>query len=140
MPTIETPLTTPLVEGMIHRPDEPAHMMRIKPAHREVIVRFGPREIARSRRAMLVLEIGRDAYDPTYYVPLPDTSGLVATDRTTHCPLKGDTTYYDLAAGDGREGAEGIAWSYSRPLEWAIELRGLVAFDPRRVGVETAPL
>ena len=149
MPTLETPL----VEGMIHRPDAPAHMMRLRPAGREVIVRLATRdgagkgagkgegeEIARSRDAMVLIEIGRDVHDPAYYLPLADAAGLVATDRTTHCPLKGDTTYYDLAPSDARGAVAEIAWSYADPLEWARDLRGLVAFDPARVGIETAPL
>ena len=138
-------LETPLVDGMIHRPDAPAHMMRLKPAGREVIVRMNDEghhgeEIARSRGAMVLIEIGRDVYDPAYYLPMADARGLAPSDRTTHCPLKGDTTYYDLAETGGRMGVNAIAWSYTAPLEWAEPLRGLVAFDPERVSIETAPL
>ena len=140
MPTLDTPLDTPLVDGMIHRPDAPAHMMRLRPAGREVIVRLDGREIARSRDALVLIEIGRDVYDPAYYLPIGNAPGLSPTDRSTHCPLKGDTTYYDLAPANGHGGAAGIAWSYTAPLEWAEELRGLVAFDPAKVAIETAPL
>ena len=138
-------LNTPLVDGMIHRPDAPAHMMRVRPAGREVIVRLatgegGGREIARSRDAVIVQEIGRDVYDPAYYLPFADVRGLVATDRTTHCPLKGDTTYYDLAPSGDADGVGEIAWSYTDPLEWAEALDTLVAFDPAKVSIETAPL
>lgn len=139
MPTLDMPmLDTPLVDGMIHRPDAPAHMMRVRPAGREVTARLDGEVIARSRDALILVEIGRDVYDPAYYLPRDDAPGLVATDRTTHCPLKGDTTYHDLPAA-GERGA-GIAWSYDRPLEWAHDLRGLVAFDPARVSIETAPI
>ena len=122
-------LDTPLVDGMIHRPDAPAHMMRLRPAGREVIVRLGGREIARSRDAAILVKIGRDVHDPAYYLPMGDVAGLIATERSTHCPLKGDTTYYDLAPSGKGEGAAEIAWSYTAPLEWAEGLRGLVAFD-----------
>ena len=134
-------LETPLVSGMIHRPGTPAHMMRVRPAGRWVTVRLDDEVIARSRRVALLIEIGADVYDPAYYVPLDDvTADLVPTERSTHCPLKGDTTYYDLGPTGERGAVEGIGWSYTSPLEWAVELRGLIAFDPARVRIETAPL
>lgn len=134
-------LETPLVSGMIHRPDEAAHMMRVRPIGREVTVRLGDEIVARSRRAVLLVEIGKDVYDPAYYLPLSDVAvDLVPTERSTHCPLKGDTTYYDLGSTGERDGVEAIGWSYTEPLEWAGELRGLIAFDPAQVRIETAPL
>ena len=134
-------LETPLVGDMIHRPDAPAHMMRIRPAEREVTVRLGEETIAVSRRAMLLVEIGRDVYDPVYYPPIDDVSAdLVPVDRSTHCPLKGNTTYSDLGANGTRGAVEEIGWSYTEPLEWAGELRGLIAFDPKRVRIEIAPI
>ena len=133
-----TDLPVPLVPEMIHRPGEPSHMMRVKSAGRRVAVRFRGREIAASDRALRVMEIARDVYDPVLYLPLDDVSApLAKTGRSTHCPLKGDTTYYDLA--DDPEGTE-IGWSYTRPLPIATVLEGYIAFDPARVSVEEGPL
>ena len=134
-------LETPLVGGMIHRPDRPAHMMRIKPLGREVTVRYGDEVIARSRRALMLIEIGSDVYDPAFYLPLDDvTADLVPMERSTHCPLKGDTTYYDLGATDARGTVEEFGWSYTEPLEWAADLRGMIAFDPSRARLDIAPI
>ena len=134
-------LETPLVGGMIHGPDDPAHMMRIKPALRVLTVRLGDEVVARSRRVMLVTEIGSDVHDPAYYMPLSDVAvDLAPTGRSTHCPLKGDTTYYDLGATGDRGSVGDIGWSYTQPMPWAVELRGLIAFDPDKVRIETAPL
>ena len=130
-------LPIPLVPAMIHRPDAPAHMMRIKPAARLVRIRLGGTVIAESRRALLLVEIGRDVADPVFYLPREDvTAALVDGARTTHCPLKGDTSYFDLAGGAVAE----IAWSYTSPLPFAAELADHLAFDSSRTSVEIAPL
>ncbi len=130
-----TDLAVPLVPDMIHRPGAPAHMMRIKPAGRRVTVRLGDAVLGSSDAALRVIEIGRDVYDPILYLPRADVSvALVETARTTHCPLKGDTSYYDV------EGAREIAWSYTRPLPFARALEDHVAFDPARVTAEEGPL
>jgi len=48
------------------------------------------------------------------------------SDRHTHCPWKGDASYYDIAV----EGAvnEGAAWYYPEPKEAAANIRDRVAF------------
>lgn len=132
-------LPVPLVPGMIHRPGTPKHMMRIAPAGRRITVRLGDAVLAESAEALRLVEIGRDLYPPAYYLPRSDVvASLVKTDRSTHCPLKGDTTYFDLRTGDGR--VADIAWEYSKPLPDAAGLAGHVAFDPARVTIVDAPL
>ena len=150
-------LEVPLVPEMIHRPDAPAHMMRVKPHGRRLTVRLGRRVIAESRDAVTVLEIGRDVADPVHYLPLRDVRAeLAESGRSTHCPLKGDTSYFDLVgaggtgeggtgeggAGEGGagEGGKEIGWSYTRPLPFARVLEGRIAFDAARVVFESAPL
>jgi uncharacterized protein (DUF427 family) len=52
---------------------------------------------------------------PRLYVPLEDFDRevLVPTDHTTHCPFKGDASYYSVrVGGDVRENA---VWAYPRP-------------------------
>lgn len=135
--TAPATLPVPLVPEMIHRPDAPSHMMRVKPLERLVRVRIGGETIAESRDTLQLVEIGRDLADPVLYFPRGDvTAELVENARTTHCPLKGDTTYFDLADGAGEE----IAWSYTDPLPFASALRDHVAFDASRVTFESAPL
>ena len=123
-------LDVPLVPDMIHRPDAPRHMMRARKLDRPVRIERDGQVLAETTRAVQVQEIGRDVYDPVYYLPMDDVSvELRATDKSTHCPLKGDTTYYDLADGSG----EAIAWAYTKPLPFSEELRDLVAFDAAQV-------
>lgn len=133
-------LPVPLIEGMIHRPEAPAHMMRIAAAGRLVTVRAGDRTLAESARALRLVEIGRDLYPPLYYLPLEDVRvALEATGKSTHCPLKGDTTYHDWHP-EGEAPVRELAWVYDRPLPWAAELAGHVAFDPARTTIVDAPL
>jgi uncharacterized protein (DUF427 family) len=123
----------------IRRPDEPSHFMRIKPVSGRVLVSVGDSLIADSSSAKRLLEHGHDLYDPVIYLPREDVKVVLqTTEKTTHCPLKGDTTYYDACLPGERIESE-IAWSYTEPLSWAQELDGLVAFDAARVAILEKP-
>ena len=53
---------------------------------------------------------------------------LEPTDRSTHCPWKGDASYYDVVVSGER--AENAAWHYPEPKEAASHIEGHVAFYP----------
>jgi uncharacterized protein (DUF427 family) len=115
----------------IHNPDNEAHFMRIKPVAATVRVRRGDKLLAESDSALRVLETGRDVYDPVIYFPEADVIGPLqpVADKSTHCPLKGDASYFAFAG-------EEIAWIYDRPLDIAGQLRGHIAFYPGKVTIE----
>jgi len=48
------------------------------------------------------------------------------SDQHTHCPWKGEASYYDIAV-DG-ELNPGAAWYYPEPKDEAAEIKGRVAF------------
>ena len=50
------------------------------------------------------------------------------TGHSTHCPWKGDASYYDVTV-DG-ESASNAAWFYPEPFEKAVEIKDHVAFYP----------
>ena len=50
------------------------------------------------------------------------------TSHSTHCPWKGDASYYNVSA-DG-ETKENVAWQYEAPYEKASEIKDYVAFYP----------
>lgn len=128
------------VRNAIHNPDDPLHFMRLKPTARRITIRLGDLVLAETTAAHRLLEAGRDLYDPVFYVPAGDVRvGLEPVDRTTHCPIKGDTTYYDAVLPDGTRIAE-LAWCYTRPLPFVPDMTGLVAFDPKRTTIVDAPL
>ena len=48
------------------------------------------------------------------------------SNQHTHCPWKGEASYYDITVGD--EVNAGAAWYYPEPKESAAEIKGRVAF------------
>ncbi len=131
------------VQDAIHNPADPRHFMRLKPVRGRVTARAGGVELARSEAALKLMEAGRDLYDPVWYLPRRDVAmdRLVAVDRTTHCPLKGDTAYFDVRLDDGTV-LEGAAWSYVSVLDFdsrLAPLAELIAFDQSRVLVTEIP-
>jgi uncharacterized protein (DUF427 family) len=53
------------------------------------------------------------------------------TEHTSHCPYKGDATYYTVTAGGIV--ARNAVWSYEQPLPGVREIAGHVAFYPEKV-------
>jgi uncharacterized protein (DUF427 family) len=126
----ETLAAVPPVEGAIRNPANPNHFMVIKPVGRRVRVFFGERLLADTTDAVCVIEIGRKAYDPVLYIPADDLqTPLEEVDKTTHCPLKGDASYY---AVDGEE----VGWAYNQPFDFAAALARRHAFWARKVRIE----
>jgi uncharacterized protein (DUF427 family) len=83
---------------------------------------FNGRVIAESDRTVVV--------EGNHYFP-PDSvvaGVLEPTARHTHCPWKGDASYYDVVV-DGRR-SENAAWYYPTPKDAAAEIKDHVAFYP----------
>ena len=121
------------VEGAIRQPSNPHHFMVLKPVERRVRISFADRLLADTTGALCLIEIGRKAHDPVIYVPPSDlVLALDEIDKTTHCPLKGDASYYGV---DGEE----IGWAYLEPFDFASQLAGLHAFWARTVRLEQIP-
>ena len=68
-----------------------------RPAGRRVRVTFRGEVIADSRDA---LELKEGGYPPVYYFPRRDVQmeKLGRTAHSTHCPYKGDASYYSIAS------------------------------------------
>lgn len=126
MPDAAAPRANP-APGYARKPD---HVVAIRPAGRRVTVRLGGEVIAESDRALLVEETG---HGPVHYIPMTDARAHLfrPTDTRTHCPFKGDASYWSVSAG-GKE-ARDAAWSYDLPYDEAAALQGYVAFYPSRV-------
>lgn len=95
--------------------------------NREVAVFAGGTLLARSRRALKVMET---ASPPTFYVPLSDVerSMLVARGRGSFCEWKGEARYF--AVSTGSETIENAVWQYPQPLPGFEALSDCVAFYP----------
>ena len=81
----------------------------------------GDRTVLDTTRAKLLYETN---ILPVPYAPIEDFDAalLVPTEHTTHCPFKGDASYWSVRVGaDLRENA---VWTYEDPLAAATWLRG----------------
>ena len=103
---------------------------RVEPAVSEIRVEFGGEVIARSHRAVRVLET---SHPPVYYVPLDDVRPEVPrpTSTATFCEFKGRARYYTVQVGDRVAGD--AAWTYPDPSPGYEMLAGTVAFYPGRM-------
>ena len=85
--------------------------------------------IADSRNAVAMKE---GEYPVVYYVPRSDVrmERLVRTSHRTHCPFKGDASYYSIT-----EGPENAVWSYEQPYDEMRAIEGLLACYPDKVEI-----
>jgi uncharacterized protein (DUF427 family) len=107
-------------------PPPPGAALYLDPSPKRVRVVVGGETIADSRRAFLLHESG---HQPIYYFPPEDVRSelLEQSDRHTHCPKKGDASYWTIRAGG--KVVDAGAWYYPETLPAAPDrLRGLIAF------------
>jgi uncharacterized protein (DUF427 family) len=73
------------------------------------------------------------SYSSVRYVPRADVDMTLLTKSSlkTHCPYKGDASYFSLQS-DGATEKDAI-WSYETPLPAASTIAGYLAFDPELV-------
>ena len=100
----------------------------IEPEPRELVIRWGDREIARTRRAVRTLET---AHPPSFYIPWADVARelMHPIAGTSLCEWKGPARYWSLV--DGTRQLRGVAWSYPTPMPGAESVADCVAFYPR---------
>jgi uncharacterized protein (DUF427 family) len=113
------------------------HRITIHPYRGHVSVRRGSTLIAETDRALELLET---SHAPVLYIPLADVDRerLRASDHHTHCPYKGDASYYDLVAGPDDDRANAV-WYYPEPYSDVDAIRGHVAFYADRVSITAEP-
>jgi uncharacterized protein (DUF427 family) len=112
-------------------PPPPGRTIYLEHTPKRIRVEVGGEVIADSRHAFILHESG---LQPMYYFPPEDvrTDIMTPTDRHTHCPKKGDASYYTITAGG--ETVENGAWYYHDPLPDAPFIKDLVAFYFDRMG------
>ena len=98
-----------------------------RPAGLRVRVSYRGELIADSRDAV-ALEEG--PYPVVYYIPRKDVrmDRLQRTSHRTHCPYKGDASYYSI-----QDGPANAVWSYEQPYDEMKEIKNLLAFYPDKV-------
>jgi uncharacterized protein (DUF427 family) len=97
--------------------DGPAHRIHFEPYPHRVRAELDGATVLDTTRGALLHETG---ILPVLYAPLEDydQSVLTRTDLSTHCPFKGDASYWNVGS------AENALWAYEAPLERAPWLKG----------------
>lgn len=101
--------------------DGPAHRLLFDDFPRRVRGILNGETVLDSRRGKLLHETG---LLPQLYVPDEDVRADLPepTDHTTHCPFKGDATYWSIRVGNRL--AENAMWAYPDPKPEAAWLQG----------------
>jgi uncharacterized protein (DUF427 family) len=111
----------------------PDHPITITAHSGRVRVSVGGKTIAETTRALALKEA---SYQIVFYIPREDVdfSALVRTDHHTHCPYKGDASYYSVIGNDGT--IDNAVWSYETPYPAMAEISGHLAFYRNKVTIE----
>ena len=119
--------------GFQRNPDK---IITIEPYVGTVTVRAGDTVIASSTKAKVLSEA---PYPAVFYIPFADIDfdRLSGTEHSTHCPYKGDASYWSvLPAGEAGRNA---MWGYERPFDEMTEIRDHGAFYASKVTIEATP-
>ncbi|MGJ4887209.1 DUF427 domain-containing protein [Bradyrhizobium sp. HKCCYLRH3099] len=111
----------------------PDHPITITANPRRVRVLADGVVIADTNRALTLKEA---SYPAVQYVPRADAdmAALQKTERVTHCPYKGDASYFSIKA-NGKT-LDNAIWSYEVPFPAMTEIAGHLAFYSDKVRIE----
>ncbi len=102
----------------------------VEASPKRVRVMFNGKTVADSLGAALMREKGPV---PVYYFPRSDvrTDLLERSDHRTHCPHRGEATFWNLRWG--RRYADNAVWSYDDPPPELSAIKGWLAFEWTKV-------
>ena len=108
----------------------PDYRIAVAPAGKRVTVDFAGNTIADTREALAMKE---GDYPVVYYVPRKDVKmdRLERSAHSTHCPFKGDASYFSLKGGP-----RDAVWSYERPFDEMAAIREYLAFYSDKVEIK----
>lgn len=97
---------------------------------REIEVRIGEMVVAKTRRAVRVLET---ASPPTFYLPPEDVdfTFLEQTPGNSFCEWKGSAAYWSLFLETGK--VQDVGWSYPMPTTRFEMIKGFLSFYPGKL-------
>ena len=109
--------------------DAPPHRIYFDDYPRRIRALIDGRVVLDSMRGKLLHETG---ILPRYYAPLEDFDQdlLEATDHSTHCPFKGDASYWSIRVGERVE--ENALWFYPDPIDASPWLEGYGSLSPEK--------
>ena len=109
----------------------PGHRVETRPSSKRVVVKYRGEVVADTREAVELHETtgeGKKTVAPVvYYIPRKDVrmERLLPSNHRTHCPFKGDASYFSVAGGD-----QDAVWSYEAPYDEMAAIKERLAFYP----------
>lgn len=112
------------------------HPITIGPTTGRVQVRVDGILIADSHEALSLRE---STYPAVQYIPLKDVDPQVLSrsETRTHCPYKGDASYYSVTVGEST--VDDAMWTYEEPYPGVSAIVGHVAFYPNKAVISVEP-
>jgi len=107
----------------------PEHRIDVSPAGKRVRALFNGEVLAETQSALAMRE---GDYPVVYYFPRKDVrmERLERSTHLTHCPFKGDASYFSLKGGP-----RDAVWSYEQPFDEMAAIGEYLAFYPDRVEI-----
>ena len=101
------------------------HRVWTEPNGRRVRGFFNHQAVVDSTNVLFLFETN---HLPVYYFPRSDVrfEYLEPTEHHTHCPYKGDASYFSIVVGDRR--SENAVWAYPEPIAEAPDIANYIAF------------
>ncbi len=108
----------------------PDHPITVARHIGRIVVTLAGNVIADTTEALTLREA---SYKPVHYIPRKDVdpAALVRSDATSHCPYKGDASYFSLPVGGVR--SVDAVWTYETPHAAVAGIKDHLAFYPDRV-------
>jgi uncharacterized protein (DUF427 family) len=111
----------------------PDHPITISPNPKRVTISINGKTVADTTSALALKEA---SYPVVQYIPRKDVDMMLLrkTTHSTHCPYKGDASYYSIASASGH--IENAVWSYESPFPAMADIKEYLAFYPNKVTIE----
>ncbi len=108
------------------------HAITIEKNPNRVTVAFHGTVIADTQQALVLKE---GPLPPATYIPREDVqmSYLQRTDHSTHCPFKGDASYFSVSV-DGNI-ADNAVWTYEAPIDSVAAITNCLSFYKEKLDV-----
>ena len=107
-----------------------AHAITIEKNPNRITVTFNGTVLADTQSALVLKE---GPLPPANYIPRADVqmSYLQRTDHSTHCPFKGDASYFSVSVNGKTE--ENAVWTYEAPIDSVAQIKDYVVFYPEKM-------
>ena len=107
-----------------------AHAITIEKNPNRITVTFNGTVLADTQSALVLKE---GPLPPANYIPREDVqmSYLQRTDHSTHCPFKGDASYFSVSVNGKTE--ENAVWTYEAPIDSVAQIKDFVVFYPEKM-------